>query len=89
MEYTYEKRLGVVNTDLTPPVVEAGGKAWWTRGGIIVLHPDQWESDSNLPFERVPDDAVTINMDDRSGDIAIEREEKYEWEEEVGTDVVP
>lgn len=42
MEYTYEKRLGFVNADRVPPVVEAGSEAWGTYDGTIVVCPDKF-----------------------------------------------
>lgn len=45
MRFTFEKRLGHTNPLEISPVVKAGGEAWVTKGGRIVLIPDQWESE--------------------------------------------
>lgn len=57
---TYDKWLGVVNTQRQPPILEVGGKAWWTRGhktgreAVIALVPDYWEGSFDITTERIP-----------------------------------
>lgn len=46
--YTYKKRLGMVNERKRPPIVEANGEAWMTHNGTIAIFPDQWEKDGGM-----------------------------------------
>jgi hypothetical protein len=56
---TFDKYLGVVNTKRTEPILEAGGKAWWTRRGgkVIAVMYDDWNFENEV-MERLPSGTV-------------------------------
>lgn len=53
--HTYDKRLGLLNVERNPPIVEAGGQAWCTSKEdpnlIVVVHDSMegWPNVAALP----------------------------------------
>lgn len=58
-QWMFEKRLGWLNAGRFPPVVEAGGEAWMTRDGVIVMYPDHWEG-SDASLKPLPEGVKTV-----------------------------
>lgn len=77
MHYTYEKRLGVRNTRLTPVTSDAAkrlGKPelegvvfdWFTRDGVPIMVPDQWADGKDHPLKGevavIPDNIEVVKF---------------------------
>jgi hypothetical protein len=61
--FTYEKRLGIVNANLSTRDggslgIKKDGKYWCTVEGVIAIVPDQWDikifNSSGFPLESLP-----------------------------------
>lgn len=83
-EFTYEKRLGVVNTDPSVfPGVKIAGKYWWSKGAkrwngeeflfdgrpIVCVMPDNWEGKFDNMQSLPP--GVTVAMGARNEMVVI------------------
>lgn len=63
---TYNDRMGMVNRDRTPPVVEADGTPFLTRNGVIAVVPDDvagnpWPG-SEWFFAPIPEGVETVRL---------------------------